>query len=319
MMETRELRTRWQNHRQSLLRADYNQADEELAAALNFADSNPLISNVLTLLRSVTAYQSLDPADWLAKRRPADRLGAGRTNLGFSLDTTDRAAQCLRVLDWAIDQWRAGEDALRVIGRTTYVGRDSDFSTRVRSAVELIFDPFFNYVDAELRNRETLITPTDIIGDIQLLVDGSASILYSETHKLLTDAYRQLFTLSATSIGSSWYQVGYSCRQVLVRFANEVFDPSFVPQGEEQPKGDDARSKLQWTIRYALKRCEVGDRYRKAQEDLVDANWQFVNNAGHRQETTTEADAKLAVIYTYLTVWMVDNAMRLMAEPRAVV
>ena len=131
----------------------------------------------------------------------------------------------------------------------------------------------------------------------------------------MTDAYRQLYTLSEVSTGNSWYQVGYSCRQSLVRFANEVFDLSFVADGVDQPQGDNASDKLKWTLRHHLRLAGAGDRYRESQESIVDANWKFVSNVGHRQETANGADAKLAVIYTYLTVWMVDSALQQGADP----
>ena len=50
-IEIKEIRVKWQNSRQALLRADYNHADEELARVIYFADHNPIISNILNKLR----------------------------------------------------------------------------------------------------------------------------------------------------------------------------------------------------------------------------------------------------------------------------
>jgi hypothetical protein len=86
-----------------------------------------------------------------------------------------------------------------------------------------------------------------------------------------------------------------------------VFDSADVPPGEVQPKGDDADEKLKWTVRRCLKRIGTGDQYRESLEKVVQANWKFVNAIGHRQRTATERDARLAVIYTYLTIWLVDS------------
>ena len=307
--ETRELRVRWQNHRQTLLRADYNHADEELARALYFADHSPIIAGILQHLRSMSLYQEFDAEKWLSDRGSAGCIGAGRTNLGFSFDDTERVIQCLKVLELAVKCFNEGRDGLLAIGDTTYGGSSRQFIDRIRSAIELIFDPFYEYVDAELRAQETLITPTDIMNQIQNLVDSETSARYPQTHQLLVDAYRQLFTLSAASSGASWYQVGYSCRQTLVRFANEVFDPSYVPQDQDQPRQDDARGKLKWTVRHHLKQAGAGNRYRESVEGIVQANWDFINTVGHRQESVTEEDARLAVIYTYLTTSLVDRVL----------
>jgi hypothetical protein len=298
--ETRELRARWQDHRQALLRADYNHADEELARALYYADHSPIIAGILQRLRSIPQYQEFDAELWLDSRI------TGPANLGFSLDDASRTSQCLKVLELAVRRFAEGQQGLISIGRTTYGGASRKYIDHIRSAIEAIFEPFYRHVDAELRAHETLITPTDIMNQIQSLVDSDTTARYPQTHKLLVDAYRQLFTLSATSSGASWYQVGYSCRQTLVRFADEVFDSSYVPQGQDQPKQDDARSKLKWTVRHHLRQAGVGERYRGSIEAIVKANWDFVSAVGHRQESVTEEDARLAVIYTYLTISAVD-------------
>ncbi len=307
--ETRELRVRWQSHRQALLRADYNHADEVLARALYFADNTPIIAEVLQHLRATSLYREFDAENWLNSRGPARMMGAGRTNLSFSLDDGDRAVQCLKVLELAVKRFQEDQDGLWTIGETTYGGSSTKIVDHIRSAVETIFDPFYKYVDSELRAQEALITPTDIMSQVQTLVDSEASARYPETHQLLVDAYHQLFTLAAASSGVSWYQVGCSCRQTLVRFANEVFQSAYVPEGQDTPKRDDARNKLKWTIRHHLKRLEAGSRYRESLEGIVEANWSFVSVVCHRQESVTEEDARLAVIYTYLTVSLVDRVL----------
>lgn len=308
-IELTDVRARWQNQRQALLRADYNHADEELARVIYYADHNPIISRILHLLRSSSAYQTLDANTWVGGRNMAGTLGAGRTNLGFSLDEKERCAQSLKVLEWAVDRFNNQSDGLWPIGETTYGGTSTKFIDFIHSAIENLFDPLYFYIDAELRNLETLITPVDIVSEIQSLVDNEASFHYPETHKLLTDAYKQLFTLTSTSSGTSWYQIGFSCRAVLVKFANEVFNPSYIPEGQEQPKEDDASNKLKWTTRYFLKSLGAGDRYRESIEKIIQANWDFVSNTGHRQESVTEKDARLALIYTYLTISIIDRLM----------
>lgn len=307
MMEIRELRARWQTYRQNLLRADYNHADEELARALYFADKNPLLASVLAQLRMSNIYQTFDADAWLAGRGPAFVQQSGHTNVGFSLDDSERAAQCLKVLELALERFRQSGDGLLSVGETTYGGMGNLMINSIRSAIEVVFDPFHHYVDAELRSRETLLTPLDIVQDIQQLVDTNASVRYPETHKLLLDTYGLLFSLTAGSAGEAWNQVGYRCRDVLIRFANEVFDPVYVPEGQAQPQTDNVKEKLKWVARHFLKQAEAGDRYREQIEAIVRTNWDYISTFAHRQKSTTETDARLAVIYTYLTIWLIDG------------
>ena len=58
-IELADVRAKWQNQRQALLRADYIHADEELAQVIYFADHNPIISRILQIFRSNLAYQTL--------------------------------------------------------------------------------------------------------------------------------------------------------------------------------------------------------------------------------------------------------------------
>jgi hypothetical protein len=305
--EIKDVRAKWQSYRQALLRTDYNHADEQLARAMYFADHNPLIAGILNRLRSTPTYQQFDANEWLSGRGPANVMGAGRTSSGFSLEEEERAAQNLKVLDITLQK---GDGGLLAIGMTTYGGSSNLFIDSIHSAEDVIFDPFFFYVDNELRSKESLISPTDIVNQIQSLVDNTTSNQYPQTHKLLTDAYRQLFSLTAASTGVTWNKVGYSCRDILLQFANEIFDPTYITKGQELPKGDDAKAKLKWTVRRFLKQDGAGDRYREAIESVVQANWDFVNSVGHRQKSATEEDARLSVVYTYLTISILDDVLK---------
>ena len=306
-IEIKEIRVKWQNSRQALLRADYNHADEELARVIYFADHNPIISNILNKLRLNPAYQSLDSMDWIKRRNWAGTVGSGRTNLNFSLDEKDRCAQCLKILELAVSQFNNGADGLVSIGLTTYGGPSTKFNDYIHSAIENLFDPLYYYVDSELRSLETLISPVDILDEIIPIVDNKAGLHYPETYRLLKESYKQLFSLTAGGSEVSWYQIGYICRAVLTEFANEIFDPSYLPKDQDQPKNDDASNKLKLTARYFLRSSGVGDRYRESIEKIIQANWDFVSNMGHRRESATEKDARLAVIYTYLTIYLLDS------------
>jgi len=312
-MEIRESRSQWQSYRQELMRADYNHADEVLARALYFADNTPIVKNILIKLRLIQIYRDFNAEDWLNGRGMAGCSGCGQTNLGFSLEERGRAAQSLKVLELALNRFKRGEDGLWEIGLTTYGGSSSNIADAVQSAVDTVFNPFYAYVDKELRIQETLITPVDIMNQIQDIVDTEASIRYPETHKLLVDSYNQLYTLSDKS-DNAWNVIGYKCRDAMIAFAKEVFEPAFMPEGQEQPKDDDVKSKLKYTARFYLKQNGFGDRYRGVMEHIAEANWEFINNLGHRKDAS-ELDARLGVIYTYLTIWIIDNQIKLQKTP----
>lgn len=304
--EVRELRARWQSAREAVLRAGYNQAAEEIARALYFAGSQPLISGRVESLRRLDAYEKFDPKAWLENRPVAAAMGSGSTNTKLSLDYDEHAAQCLKILEMATEDLENGEEMLWRIGMTVD-GEVHDAVDSVRRAIEAIFEPFFRRVDAQLRTLESIITPFDIMKDLQGIVDNQASARYPDAHKLLQDSYRQLFSLSANPGSVTWNAIAYNCRHCLVQFASDVFDPTYVPDGQSQPKGDDAKAKLKWAARHHLKRQGAGDQYRDSVESIIQANWDFVNATGHRQESTTENDARLAVLYSYLTIKMMDD------------
>ena len=146
MVEIRDLRAKWQIYRQMLLRADYNQADEELARAMYFASNQPLISSICDELRHTVAYAEFDAGKWLEGRGIAGTIGAGRTNLGLALDERERAGQLLCILEWAVETYQADGDALGKIGMTTYAGSSTKLIDHIRNAVEVIFDPFYFYI-----------------------------------------------------------------------------------------------------------------------------------------------------------------------------
>jgi hypothetical protein len=301
-IELADVRARWQNQRQTLLRAEYNHADEELARVLFFAEHHPIISGIFNLLRINSSYMDFDVETWIREHEKARA-----TNLGLSLDDVSRCAQSLKLLEWAVTKINNNSNILFQLGSTTYGGTSSELIDFIHSALDNLFEPLYLYVDNELRSMGSLITPVDMLHDIQTIVDASTSMRFPETHRLLTDTYKQLFTLTANSSGASWYLIGYSCRTVLIKFGNEVFRPHYVAEGQDQPKEDDANNKLKWTTRYCLKALGTGDRYRESIEKIIQANWDYVNNIGHRQESVSESDARLALIYSYLTISIISN------------
>lgn len=149
----RDIMLRWQNCRQSLLRADFNQADEELARAIYFAKNTDRIKQIIEDLKSIELYQEFDAEGWLNSRGHAGTFGCGQTNLGFSYDEKEHAAQCLKVLELSINHSNSGKSGLIEIGLTVDCGSDR-YIEKIRTAIDYIYDPFYRYVDTELRFLE---------------------------------------------------------------------------------------------------------------------------------------------------------------------
>ena len=150
----RDVMLRWQNCRQTLLRANYNQADEELERAIHFAKNTEPITQIIEDLQSTELYQRFDAEGWLANRKFAGTFGSGKTNLGFSIDQKEFVAQCLKVLELSINHSTKGEDGLIKIGFTVDCG-SGKFNEMIKTVIEYIFDPFYRYIDTELRYLES--------------------------------------------------------------------------------------------------------------------------------------------------------------------
>ena len=143
--------------------------------------------------------------------------------------------------------------------------------------------------------------------EIASLVDRIVPARYPSTDEVLQVAQDQIRMLLAGE-GGTWSDLGYSCRDTLIAFANEVYDPKYLPDSETLVRKGNVKDALKWTTRWFLRAGAHGNRYRESIEGVVTANWVFVNTVGHRRTSASETDARLALIYTYLTIWLVDKA-----------
>lgn len=287
----------WQEKRRLLISSEFNQADEELARLLYFGNNDPIISGILHSLRQSPAYLDLDVSSWIKEHNRYIN-----SNLGFSLDETERCAQCLRILDWVSNNHDGEKTGLWNLGTCTYIGSSTKLIDFIHSALDVFFEPIYAYVCSQLRKLKSIVTPSDIDMEIRSNIDSETSFRYPEINKLLSDTYKLIFSLATESSGNSWFQVGYSCRTILIKFADVIFKSEYVPQNIEQPKKDDADTKLKFTCRAMLKSLRYGDRYRESIEKVITANWDYISSVGHRGEKVTEKNAKFALLYTYMTL-----------------
>jgi hypothetical protein len=118
-----------------------------------------------------------------------------------------------------------------------------------------------------------------------------------KSHDVLQTARREL---DAAQDSAAYANVGNSCLGALTALANEIYACHMLHQGEDEPRGDDARSKLVYASRHYL--AGRSERYRrglaKAIEGVTEGVWDMSQPLKHKHETATreEAEAALALV-----------------------
>jgi hypothetical protein len=281
------IRLRLQKRKNALLRTDHNRCGSDLSIFLKFLDEEPVLRNILES-QQLIGYE-LDFETWRGEFR--------EKGFNFPHDECERAAMCLAILKhYAV----VGNPWSLIVGIT----REGNLITLTRKFMEYFARPLYEYLDEQVQMRQDMITSKDVMKETQALVDGRLGRVYPDVQRGLQQAYRDLFAADAPE---ACQNVARTCRQTLIAFANEVYQPEFLPDSEKQPKGDDATNKLKYTVRHAVD-GSARDRYSRAWEDLIEANWKFVNAVTHLKSASQE-DAKASVIYTYLTISQVGRLL----------
>lgn len=303
MSASREI---WSRAYSRLRSVQFDQADEELARMLGSGNEDPVIGVALEQLRATPAYEDFDVDSWLGDRASTSSLGTGRTNLGLSLVERDMVAQCLKICEWCAQHFDQRTYGLVSIGRTIYVGKRGRYDDHARSTIASVVKPVYEWVRHTFGRLAGSATPDVTMHEIASLVDRVVPARYPKTDAIFKVAQNQIQSLLAGE-GGTWSDLGYSCRDTLKEFASEVYDPTYLPASEPSVKSGDAKAALKWTVRWFLRKGRSGGRYREGVEKVVTANWTYVNAVGHRRKSATEEDARLALMYTYLTIWLVDR------------
>jgi hypothetical protein len=268
MREIRFIRAKLQTRKNSILKAGRESAGTSLRSFLLFLSDSPVLSMIV---QSLPAYEYNEPA--LIEKLQRD-------SLGLPDDDRLRASMCLAVLKANSEDEKLEKFALN------FLGAGGKWDEMIHS-----------FLDEQLAERETWISPADIAYDVQSLVDNTVAEIWPAVVERLQSAYQLLF--SATT-GNEFAAIGNVCRDALIEVGKEVFREEYVPEGAEQPKRDDARS----LVRHALRRGlpGPGKTYRDAVDAMFRATWDYVVVLVHRGSSATMDDARQAVIYTYLAV-----------------
>lgn len=289
MREVRQTRLKLQRLRDNLLQSDQDRCPSDLGIFWDFIHSDPFTRPVVDELQD---YR-FDFSSWVEQ---------ARSERGYSLppDERNRAAMCLGML--RPTNFTGGNEIWRV---SFALCLDKSGSGKLYSAVQAFFEvfltPLWQYIDERLLERESMVTPSDIMLEVTQVVGEGRIKPFPKTVEALQTAYRDLYSASGKVI---WRNVGNACRAALIAFADEIYDPSMMPADVPQPKGDDAKQKIVLALKQHWLRRSKKDHSLGALEKLIKATWDMAQSLLHRKDAT-ENEAKACVMYTYLAVWTV--------------
>ena len=257
--------------------------------------SDPFVTPIVDEL---SAY-AFDFASW-------SEQALSQRQYSFPANECDRAAMCLAILRPSnFDTSAAIWDMSFALGLSKSAG-DLIYQM-IQAFFDVFLTPLYQYVDEHLLERESMVTPSDIMLEITEAVGEEAIESFPKTAEALQTAYRDLYSASGKVI---WQNVGNACRAALIAFASEIYRPDMAPAGAPQPKGDDAKQKITLALRHSCGQKPGGDNYLEAVESMIKATWNMASSLLHRKDAT-QHDAKACVMYTYLAVW---NAAALVAK-----
>lgn len=279
----------------NLLESDEDRCISDLTIFCDFLATDPFTAPIVEELGD---YE-FNFAEW---------AGQAMSRRGYRFPSTerDRAAMCLAILNPA----NYADDPLSVWRLSSGLHLNKTGINKLFLDVQAFFEtfarPLFQYVDHRLRERESMVTPSDVMLEILEAVGGELPTSFPETCERLQTAYRDLHSATGRIV---WANIGNTCRKALDAFAAELYEPSMLPPGGRDPKGGDAKTKIVYALRHHWKRQNKAGSYLDALEALVKATWDLVSSLVHREDATG-ADAKACVMHTYLVVWDVANIAR---------
>jgi len=277
-MEIRLIRLELQEKKEDLLNADSALADKRLSDFLNFINKNPVLNKLATKLPTPNM-------DW-------DKWKAGLWNaLDYQLpeDEIETAGMCYEILK----RYR-GNDLIQIA--VNFHVNSRSVTDHIQKYLETFVPFVFQYFDKKLLEAETLISPVDVVREIEEIVDEKTIEKYPDTNKRLREAYKKLFNAETND---DYKGIANICRGILIDFANEVFKDSYIPEKVEALKGDDAKDKLKYTYRYFSKKKNAS--YVKGRENTIIGCWQMVSACVHRKDIK-EYEIKECVLFTYLII-----------------
>lgn len=240
MRDVRQTRHKLQQLRNNLLSTDMNQGISELGIFWKFVHSDPFIRPLVEELETEdSGYDA-----WLGQTLPESYQRGYR----LPADEADRARLCLAILN--PEQYKDA-DAIWSRGFELSLNRGTGggVDNVTRSFFEAFLPPVYQYLDHLLMERESMVTPSDVMLEILDSTEGASLGRFQSTVSALKAAYADLYTSSGTVV---FQNVGNSCRSALISFATDIYSDSMRPEGEPAPKGDDAVRRIQFALRASV-------------------------------------------------------------------
>lgn len=278
MMEIRIIRLELQQKKESLLNTDFRIADKRLSDFLNFINQNPILLRIVSKLPK----PNIDWVQWEGKLWNA-------TDYQFPEGEVETAGMCYEILT------RYQGDKLVDISTNFHVSTNN-ITDHVQKYLETFLPFLYDYLDKRLLEAETIISPIDMIKDIEIFVDENTLTKYPQINIRLKEAYKKLFTAETND---DYIGVSNICRSIIIDFANQIFKNEYLPEGIEIPKGDDAKDKLKYTYKYFNKK--KSDNFAEGREKMILGLWQMISANVHRKNIS-ESEIKECVLYTYMLI-----------------
>lgn len=292
MKEIGQTRAKLEELLGNLLESDEDRCISDLNIFYAFLTTDPFIAPIVEELGD---YE-FNFEEWAGQ-------AMGRRGYRFPPTERDRAAMCLAILSPA----NYSDDPRSVWGLSSQLHLNKTGINKLFLDVQIFFatfaKPLVQYIDYRLRERESMVTPSDVMLEILQTVGEGMPSSFPKTSERLQRAYRDLYSATGPVV---WANIGNTCRKALEAFADELYEPSMLPPAVPELKGGDAKTKIVYALRHHWKRRKSAGPYLRALEGLVKATWDLVSSLVHREDASG-ADAKACVMHTYLVVWNVAN------------
>lgn len=277
MMEIRLIRKQLQTRKDELLSVNFALAEKRLADFLNYINNNQLISNIISKLPNYTN-------DW-------DKWESSLWNsMDYEIPEDEALAtkMCFDVL-------------VRYKGKVQDISLNFNHSSRnITDHIQAYFETFvpflYEYLDNELQEMETIVSPIDMIKESQELVDDKTSENFPDINLRLMELYKKLFTAETSD---DFVGIANSCRTIIIDFASQTYRAEYKPKEQEEPKGDDAKHKLTYT--YKFLHNGYSKTYIEGKNHIINGIWKVISSLVHRKKIQ-KREIKECVLLTYLLI-----------------
>jgi hypothetical protein len=161
---------------------------------------------------------------------------------------------------------------------------------------------FANNIILELGYGDIL---SNVFEETRKFVDNKLVQICPSAIEKLTKTYSDVIKSSSSL---EWSQIAFACRDIIQDFTDSIYEPDYLPDGEEPPRREQTKNKLRFIL--LARASSSKDKERKLIESqieylftyfdkLVDLIQKYTHPVRFRVE---KEDAHRCVIYTYLII-----------------